>query len=100
MTDTRPNSNACPSPSAFRVAMARALHQLLDEPPVLKDPYALGCLGPETAATLLLDPDAPTAPKIEADQSGHFVRCQHCRARLAMKPVSTRGRTAYRLSVE
>lgn len=58
MSDIRSNSNACPSPSAFRVAIARALHQLLDAPLVLADPYALGCLGPETAAALLLDPDA------------------------------------------
>jgi DNA-directed RNA polymerase subunit RPC12/RpoP len=48
----------------------------------------------------VVDPDAPTAPKIEADPSGHFVRCPHCQARVAMKPVSMSGRTAYRLSGE
>jgi methyltransferase (TIGR00027 family) len=43
-----------PSKTAFRVAMRRALHQLLDDPKVLNDPLALAILG-EQAATELRD---------------------------------------------
>lgn len=46
----------CPSPSAFRVALARAVHQLLDEPRVFDDPHALPMLGAEVAARLREDP--------------------------------------------
>ncbi|OVZ55411.1 SAM-dependent methyltransferase [Pigmentiphaga sp. NML080357] len=42
--------------SALRVAMARAVHQLLDEPLVFADPYALPILGPELEHRLREDP--------------------------------------------
>lgn len=45
-----------PSPSALRVAMARAAHQILDDERVFDDPFAIATLGPAAAATLLLDP--------------------------------------------
>ncbi|MFB4204438.1 hypothetical protein KBTX_00718 [wastewater metagenome] len=44
------------SPSARRVAIARAVHQLLDEPLVLEDRLALPVLGAETAQTVRDDP--------------------------------------------
>ena len=47
---------AQPSRTAWRVAVRRAVHQLLDRPPVLDDPLALAILGPETAASLRADP--------------------------------------------
>ena len=42
--------------TAFRVALRRAAHQLLDQPPVLYDPLAISILGAETAEALQRDP--------------------------------------------
>jgi methyltransferase (TIGR00027 family) len=46
-----------PSKTAFRVAMRRAVHQLLDDPKVLDDPFALPILGQEMATTLRAHPE-------------------------------------------
>jgi methyltransferase (TIGR00027 family) len=45
-----------PSRTALWVARLRAVHQLLDEPIVLADPFALPILGRETEAELRADP--------------------------------------------
>jgi methyltransferase (TIGR00027 family) len=45
-----------PSKTAFRVAMRRAVHQVLDDPKVLDDPFALAILGEETASALRAAP--------------------------------------------
>jgi methyltransferase (TIGR00027 family) len=45
-----------PSRTAWRVAVRRAVHQLLDQPPVLNDPLAVSILGAETAASLRAAP--------------------------------------------
>lgn len=59
-----------PSRTAYRVALRRAAHQLLDLPPVLHDPLALAILRPEDAETLRADPvhyeRGPTAPYLRA----------------------------------
>lgn len=47
-----------PGRTAFRVALRRAAHQLLDRPLVLDDPVAIPILGAETAARLRTDPSA------------------------------------------
>src|SRR3954468_8475598 len=47
---------AQPSKTAWRVALRRAAHQLLDRPPVLDDPIAIPILGGETAAALRANP--------------------------------------------
>lgn len=47
---------AKPSHTAFRVALRRASHQLLDSPLVFADPFALPILGPEQEAALRADP--------------------------------------------
>lgn len=73
---------ACPSPSALRVAMARALHQLLDRPLVLEDPFALGMLGPETAAALMLDPDAYNDVPARSLRAGIVARSKFAEDRL------------------
>jgi methyltransferase (TIGR00027 family) len=44
-----------PSRTAYRVALRRAAHQLLDRPLVLEDPVAIDVLGPEGAALLRAD---------------------------------------------
>lgn len=41
-----------PSTTAFRAAIARARHQLIDSPRVFDDPLALRILGPDTALEL------------------------------------------------
>jgi O-methyltransferase involved in polyketide biosynthesis len=52
--DNAPSRNVVrqgrPSGTALHVARARAVHQLLDEPIVFKDPLALRILGAETEA--------------------------------------------------
>src|ERR1700722_13105935 len=45
-----------PSTTAQRVAIRRAAHQLLDDPPVFADPLALAMIGQEAAARLTADP--------------------------------------------
>lgn len=82
MNDLTPAATACPSPSAFRVATARALHQLLDEARVLDDPFALGSLGPETAATLALDPDAHNDVAARSLRAGIVARSRFAEDRL------------------
>jgi methyltransferase (TIGR00027 family) len=51
-----------PSRSALRVASLRAVHQLLDEPPVLVDAIALPLLGASAEAALRDDPFALNDP--------------------------------------
>ncbi|HTB15345.1 MAG TPA: class I SAM-dependent methyltransferase [Bryobacteraceae bacterium] len=46
-----------PSKTAFRVAMRRAVHQLIDDPKVLDDPLAVAILGGETASALKASPE-------------------------------------------
>jgi methyltransferase (TIGR00027 family) len=45
-----------PSSTAYRVAMRRAAHQLLDQPVVLEDPIALRIVGPRGAAAIRENP--------------------------------------------
>ena len=45
-----------PSPTAQRVAIQRAAHQLLDDPRVLDDPVALRIIGREEASAICADP--------------------------------------------
>jgi len=51
-------SKANPNDSAHRVAIARAVHQLLDEPRVLDDPLSLSLLGSELGKAVSADPFA------------------------------------------
>ena len=46
------------SRTAWRVALVRATHQVLDRPVVLDDPIAIPILGPEISAALAADPAA------------------------------------------
>jgi len=47
-----------PSATAYRVAMRRAAHQILDQPKVLDDPVALRIVGPRGEASIRSDPRA------------------------------------------
>lgn len=80
-------STVCPSPSAFRVATARALHQLLDTPLVFEDPFALGCLGPGMAATLMQDPDKYNDVSARSLRAGIIVRSRFAEDRV-LKAIS------------
>ncbi len=53
MSSERPASR-----TAWRVALHRALHQVLDRPPVLDDPVAIPILGTETAIVVREDPSS------------------------------------------
>jgi len=67
------------SRTAERVARHRAAHQLLDEPPVLRDELAVAMLGPATAAALRADPRA-----FETSRIASFLRASMAaRARFA-----------------
>ena len=84
-------SAPCPSPSALRVATARALHQLLEQQRVLEDPFALGCLGPQTAAALMLDPDAHNDVTSRSLRAGIVVRSRFAEDRL-LKAIAVGSR--------
>lgn len=73
---------ACPSPSALRVASARAVHQLLDEPRVLDDPFALAVLGPASASDLLSDPYAHNSVPARSMRAGIVARSRFAEDRL------------------
>lgn len=85
------SSTPCPSPSAFRVATARALHQLLDQARVLDDPFALGSLGPASAAALMLDPDAHNDVSDRSLRAGIVARSRFAEDRL-LRTIVTGGR--------
>lgn len=59
-----------PSATAQRVAMRRAAHQLLDDPKVFDDPFALRIIGKESASALETDPrqfeTMPLSPYLRA----------------------------------
>ena len=47
----------------------------------------------------VLDAQAPTAPRVEHDTQGDYLRCPHCQGRVEMKPVAgAGGRRGYRLA--
>lgn len=74
--------SACPSPSALRVASARAVHQLLDEPRVLDDSFALAVLGPASASALLSDPYAHNSVPARSMRAGIVARSRFAEDRL------------------
>jgi len=75
---------AQPSRTAWRVALRRAAHQLIDVPPVLVDPIAIPILGPETAAMLRENPSR--------FETGRY--STHLRAFLAARSCFAEGQLA------
>ena len=77
-----------PSKTAYRVALRRAAHQLLDVPKVLDDPVALRIVGREAAAALAADPrhfeTTPIAPYLRAFMAARS-RCAEDELALAVK---------------
>ena len=71
--------NGKPSRTAWRVAVRRAVHQVLDRPPVLDDPIALPLLGRDFA----FDPSQETHPVARAFRAFMAARSRWAEDRLA-----------------
>jgi methyltransferase (TIGR00027 family) len=67
-------SAATPKPSALRVAVFRAAHQLLDTPLVFEDPLAVRILGAKEEAALRSDPLRYNAPLLKGLRTSVVVR--------------------------
>lgn len=63
-----------PSKSALLVARLRAVHQLLDDPIVFNDPFALPVLGPQVEALVRNDPFQFTDPMLRGMRAMMVVR--------------------------
>ena len=74
-----------PSRTAFGVALHRAAHQLLDTPPVFRDPLALEIIGPEARAALEADPRRFERRLLGASLRAHLV----VRSRVAEDALAT-----------
>jgi DNA-directed RNA polymerase subunit RPC12/RpoP len=48
----------------------------------------------------VLAADAPTAPKVEADAQGNYLRCRNCSARVPMKRITTSAGVGFRVAQE
>ena len=46
----------------------------------------------------VLAADAPTAPAVQTDARGPYLRCPHCAARIAMKRITTPAGAGYRIA--
>lgn len=66
----------CPSPSAMRVAISRAAHQILDDDLVFKDPFAIASLGSANAASLLREPMTQNDVPSRSMRAGIVARSQ------------------------
>lgn len=60
--------------SAHTVAIARAVHQLLDEPRILDDPFSLPILGPELKDIVIADPFKYNDPGSRSMRAGIIAR--------------------------
>lgn len=73
-----------PSRTAERVAMRRAAHQMMDDPPVLADPLAMRILGPARAAALEAEPSGferhPVAARLRAFLAARSRLAEHALA--------------------
>lgn len=63
-----------PKPSALRVAILRAAHQLLDTPIVFEDPFALRILGAAAEDSLRSDPARYNTPRFKGLRASLVVR--------------------------
>jgi methyltransferase (TIGR00027 family) len=67
-------SEPVPKPSALRVAILRAAHQLLDVPLVFEDAFALKILGPVEEKSLRDDPIRHNTPRLKGLRASLVVR--------------------------
>lgn len=82
-TDETTGLEGKPSRTALRVAMLRAVHQLLDDPLVLDDPIALPVLGQEMEADLREDPFLYNDPMSRSLRGSVVVRSRFAEDELA-----------------
>jgi methyltransferase (TIGR00027 family) len=82
-----------PSKTANRVAMRRAAHQLLDNPKVLDDPFAVSILSPESRANLTDEPSFMPAIAARYMRAFMVVRSRFAEDELAR--AVERGATQY-----
>lgn len=85
MSETEPTALAQgrPSTTALMMAIARAVHQLLDEPLVLPDPVALSILGPELERAVREDPYRYNDPMARPMRAAVVARAMVADAELA-----------------
>jgi methyltransferase (TIGR00027 family) len=85
--------DARPSLTAYRVAIRRAAHQVLDNPNVLDDPIALRIIGQEAAERLRDGSDDQQGRFARAVRAFMVARSRHAEDELAL--AITRGATQY-----
>lgn len=73
-----------PSRTAFRVALRRAAHQLIDHPKVFDDPLAVSILGPDAATELASEVALNEHPFSRALRAFLAVRSRYAEDQLAM----------------
>lgn len=78
-----------PSRTAWRVALARAAHQIYDNPRIFTDPLAVRIVGEEGARRLREDPGRHMAPLSRKVRSGIVGRSRFCED--AMAEAADRG---------
>lgn len=74
---------AMPSATAYRVAMRRAAHQIVDEPLVFADPLALTILGADVEATIRAAPEQEQTAVARAFRAFMAVRSRYAEDSLA-----------------
>ncbi|MCT9071306.1 class I SAM-dependent methyltransferase [Cupriavidus gilardii] len=82
-TETTALAQGRPSTTALMMAIARAVHQLLDEPIVLPDPVALPILGPELERAVRDDPYRYNDPMARPMRAAVVARAMVADAELA-----------------
>lgn len=82
-TDTTALAQGRPSTTALMMAIARAVHQLLDDPLVLPDPIALPILGPELERAVRDDPYRYNDPMARPMRAAVVARAMVADAELA-----------------
>lgn len=82
-TDTTALAQGRPSTTALMMAIARAVHQLLDDPIVLPDPIALPILGPELERAVRDDPYRHNDPMARPMRAAVVARAMAADAELA-----------------
>jgi methyltransferase (TIGR00027 family) len=75
--------DSVPSRTAFRVALRRAAHQLLDSPKVLDDPLALRIIGDGAASEIKSDPASHRTPVARRFRAFMVARSRYAEDQLA-----------------
>lgn len=74
LADAAPAAVAAPKPTAYMTATLRAMHQLVDEPIVFRDPMAVPMLGPGAQEALMAQRERHGDPMLSAVRAAVVVR--------------------------